>query len=106
MIIEEAERADQEAVHAEQESQTSYASFVTETNSCLAANQKEIVNKSEAKAQAEADKQTAEQDLKTTMSDLETLTAYKGQLHADCDYILKNFDLRQAARQAEIDAIA
>jgi len=105
MIIEEAKRADEAAVKDEQGAQTAYASLVSETNNSLAANSKEIVNKSEAKAQADMDHETAKQDLDTTMAALETLSSYNGQLHTDCDYILKNFDLRQTARQAEIDAI-
>merc|ERR1719238_2515059 len=53
MIIEDAKRAEEEAVIDEQAAQTAYASFVTETNAVLEQAQKDVVNKSAAKAQAE-----------------------------------------------------
>merc|ERR1719261_2454034 len=65
MIIEEAKRADESAVKDEQEAQKAYASLVSETNNSLEANAKEIVNKSEAKAQADMAHETAKQDLDT-----------------------------------------
>jgi len=36
---------------------------------------------------------------------LEGLNDTNGDLHKACDYSLKNFDTRQAARAAEIDAL-
>ena len=105
MIIEDAKRAEEEAVIDEQAAQTAYASFVTETNAVLDQAQKDVVNKSMAKAQAEGDLQETTESHKTTLADLEDLHKYNGQLHADCDYILKNFKIRQEARLQEIEAI-
>jgi len=39
------------------------------------------------------------------MTDLESLAAYLGDLHQDCDYILKNFEIRQGGRSQEIEAL-
>merc|ERR1719238_1251911 len=105
MIIEDAKRAEEEAVIDEQAAQTAYASFVTETNAVLEQAQKDVVNKSMAKAQAEGDLEETTESHKTTLADLEDLHKYNGQLHADCDYILKNFKIRQEARLQEIEAI-
>merc|ERR1719421_1199703 len=105
MIIEDAKRAEEEAVIDEQAAQTAYASFVTETNAVLDQAQKDVVNKSMAKAQAEGDLEETTESHKTTLADLEDLHKYNGQLHADCDYILKNFKIRQEARLQEIEAI-
>ncbi len=58
-----------------------------------------------AKAKADADLEVTNEDLKTTSADLITLSQLNGQLHADCDFILKNFDVRQKARGEEIEAI-
>merc|ERR1712107_259318 len=33
------------------------------------------------------------------------LSAYNAELHASCDFILKNFDIRQTARDEEIEAL-
>jgi hypothetical protein len=105
MIIEDAKRAEEEAVIDEQAAQTAYASFVTETNAVLEQAQKDIVDKSAAKAQAEGDHEETSEALKVTKADLEGLHKYSGELHADCDYLLKNFDIRQEARAQEIEAI-
>merc|ERR1719456_1434901 len=105
MIIEDAKRAEEEAVVDEQAAQTAYASFVTETNAVLEQAQKDIVDKSAAKAQAEGDHEETSEALKQTKADLEGLHNYNGELHADCDFVLKNFDIRQEARAQEIEAI-
>merc|ERR1719375_963668 len=56
MIIEDAQKEEAELVVDEQNSQEAYASFVQETNSCLAACQKSITEKTEAKSAADAEK--------------------------------------------------
>ena len=33
------------------------------------------------------------------------LGKYESQLHTSCDYVLKNFEMRQTARQEEMDAL-
>merc|ERR1719218_512401 len=105
MIIEEAKRAEEEAVIDEQSAQTAYASFVTETNAVLEQANKDITDKSAAQAAAEKAVVETEESLKNTLADIEDLKKYEGQLHADCDYILKNFKIRQEARAQEIEAI-
>merc|ERR1719375_1741677 len=55
-IIEDATSEEAELVVDEQNAQEAYASFVEETNSCLAACQKSITEKTEAKSAADAEK--------------------------------------------------
>lgn len=104
-IIQEAEHADKEAVAAEQESQEAYANFVANTNEALDTYEKAIAGKTEAKEKATADKLTAGQDLQATERALADLGSVNKALHLDCDYVLKNFNIRQTARQEEIEAI-
>merc|ERR1719482_1329409 len=59
-IIEDAERDEQELVHDEQKAQEGYASFVQETNDCLAACQQSITEKEEALSATDADKAETE----------------------------------------------
>lgn len=105
MIIQDAEQADAEAVRAEQEAQAAYAEMVANTNSMLDAAEKAVTEKSAAKAKAEGNKITAEKDLKVTVDTLEDLHGVNVALHSNCDYVLKNFNIRQQARQDEIDSI-
>merc|ERR550537_1547229 len=64
-----------------------------------------IVTKSEFKAQTESDKVETDKSKDTTLATLEDLAGESTALHADCDYTLKNFDLRQTARGQEVEAL-
>merc|ERR1719281_2412987 len=94
MIIEDAKREEAELVLSEQDAQEAYAGFVQETNKCLAACETSISEKTESKSAADA----VEAEL-TSLKDLNI------GLHADCDFLLENFEIRQTARKEEMDAI-
>merc|ERR1719498_2352795 len=93
-VINDAKAMEKEAIQAEQDSQAAYESFVKSTNDSIAANQRDIVSKTEA-----------EEDHKATMSELEQLAAYAADLHKSCDFVLDNFTTRQEARAQEIEAL-
>jgi hypothetical protein len=105
-IITDAKVMETEAITAEQDSQSAYESFVKNTNDSIASAQKAIINMKESKAKAEESLTQADEDLKATMSELEQLAAYAADLHKSCDFTLKNFDVRQAGMQQEIEALA
>jgi len=39
------------------------------------------------------------------VGELESLAAYEADLHDECDFVLKNFEIRQKARLQEMEAI-
>lgn len=47
----------------------------------------------------------AHADLNAIVDELEQLAKYNAKLHADCDYLIKNFEARQEGRTAEIEAL-
>jgi len=104
-IIQDAETADKEAVAGEQKSQEAYSTFVANTNDNLDSYEKSIAGKTEAKDKATADKLTTKQDLEAVKGALGDLNDENKALHLSCDYLLKNFNIRQTARQEEIEAI-
>jgi len=104
-IIQDAEAADQEAVAGEQQSQEAYAAFVANTNEMLASYEKSIAGKTESKDKATADKLTTNQDLTSTETSLVDLNDQNKAFHLSCDYLLKNYNIRQTARQEEMEAI-
>merc|ERR1712232_194509 len=104
-IISDAKAMEAEAIRAEEDSQKAYEDFVKETNGSIEAKNKDIVNKSDEKAKAEADLTEAKVARDNTLLDLEQLSNYNGELHSSCDYILKNFDVRQTARDEEVEAL-
>jgi len=104
-IVNDAKMMEQEAIHDETDAQKAYETFVQDTNLSIDEKTKSVVNKTANKAQAEADKVAAEEELDSTNLELEQLANYKADLHKSCDFTLKNFDLRQDARDQEVEAL-
>jgi len=105
-IIDESHEAEMDAISGEAESQAGYEEFIKNSNDAISAAQKEITAKSDSKSETEATKVQAEGDRQTALGDAEALAQYKAELHGSCDFLLKNFDLRQSAIQQEIDGLA
>ena len=104
-IIADAKAMEAEAIRAEEDAQKAYEDFVKETNASIEAKSEDIVNKSESKAKAEADLVEAKESKEATMLELEQLSNYNAQLHQSCDFVMKNFELRQTARDEEVEAL-
>jgi len=104
-IINDAKAMEAEAIRGEEDSQKAYEDFVQETNLSIDAKTKDITNKSEMKARAESDKVEAETEKEAVMGELEQLMNENADLHKSCDFTLKNFELRQTARDDEIEAL-
>merc|ERR1719265_392533 len=94
-----------EAIRAEEDSQQSYEDFVKDTNTSIEAKTKDIVSKTEMKAKAEGETVEAETELESTMGEIEQLMNENADLYKSCDFTLKNFELRQTARDDEIEAL-
>jgi len=105
MTIADAKRLKDESIAAEQEQQTTYEKLVADTSAEISADSKSIMDKSEAKATAETEKAETEASLKGTEKEIADLEAFAIQLHSSCDFVMKNFELRQTARADEIDAL-
>merc|ERR1712238_202015 len=60
---------------AEREAQAAYEKLIADSNASIRALQQEVVSKTQAK------------------------------VHAECDYVLKNFDVRQQSRREEVVAL-
>jgi hypothetical protein len=104
-IIDDAKAMEAETIRAEEDAQKAYEDFVKETNASTEAKSNDIVNKSELKAKAEGDHINAKQDKDAAMLELEQLSNYNAELHQSCDFVVKNFDLRQTARDEEVEAL-
>jgi len=104
-IINDAKAMEAETIRAEEDAQKAYEDFVKESNRSIEEKSKDIVNKSESKAKAEGDLVQAQADKEAVMLELEQLSNYNAQLHQSCDFVLKNFELRQTARDEEVEAL-
>jgi len=104
-IISDAKAMEAEAIRSEEDAQKAYEDFVKETNASIEAKSKEIVNKSEEKAKAESDLVETKEAKEAVMLELEQLSNYNAELHQSCDFVMKNFDVRQTARDEEVEAL-
>merc|ERR1719387_377375 len=104
-IIDDAKALEAEATRAEEESQKAYEDFVTETQASIEEKSKDIVNKSEEKSKDIVNKSEAETDKENVMLELDQLSNEAADLHKTCDFVMKNFDIRQSARDDEIEGL-
>merc|ERR1719297_581397 len=104
-IVNDAKAMEAEAIRSEEDAQKAYEDFVKETNASIEAKSKEIVNKSEEKAKAESELVETKESKEAVMLELEQLSNYNAELHQSCDFVMKNFDVRQTARDEEVEAL-
>jgi len=104
-IINDAKTMEAEVIRAEEDAQKAYEDFVKDSNASIQEKSKSQVNKTENRAKAEEDLNQATQDKENALLELEQLSNYNAELHASCDFIMKNFEIRQTARDEEIEAL-
>merc|ERR1719169_21459 len=105
MTIADAERLEKESIEAEQTQQTEYGKLVSDAAAEIAADNNSIAEKTEERADAETEKNEVETSLEATNKAIEDLGKYATEVHSACDFVLKNYALRQTARGDEISAL-
>jgi hypothetical protein len=104
-IIHDAKMMEKEAIQGEDQAQKAYEAFVKDTNFSIEQKSRDLVNKAEEKGKTEQEKVETKKELSSVMGELESLYSANADLHKSCDFILKNFQLRQTARDEEIQAL-
>jgi len=104
-IINDAKNLEKDAIKSEEDAQKAYEDLVNNTNNSIAEKNRDITNKSEEKARAEGDKATTTVDHEETVTELAQLSNEKADLQSECGFLLQNFEVRQAGRAAEIEAL-
>merc|ERR1719329_947119 len=105
-IIADVKATVDEAMRSETDSHSAYENFMKDSNKSIKKTTQAISDMTGAKAKAKVDLTMAETDFKDTMTDLQNLDTTNADVHKSCDFVLKNFDARQQARAAEMDALA
>merc|ERR1719506_1011001 len=95
----------QAAEFDEKDAQEEYEDMMAKSAEKRATDSKTITEKEEQKAGAEGDLEDAKAADKAAKKELLALGEYIADLHAKCDFLLENFDLRKEARAGEIDAL-
>jgi DNA repair exonuclease SbcCD ATPase subunit len=89
----------------EKNAQQEYETFMQDSAAKRAADSKSITDDEQAKAELEAELQRlAEETTSKTNEAMATAESIK-DLHADCDWLISNFEARKAARSAEVDSL-
>merc|ERR1719454_1500757 len=94
-----------EAEATEKDAQGDYEQFMADSANKRAEDSKTLTDKEGALANLEEmlDSQTSEKT--STEKTLEATNSYIASLHADCDWLIKYFDMRKEARANEVDAL-
>merc|ERR1711988_1414110 len=105
MLVADLDKEMQEMEFEEKDAQGEYEKFTREAAEKRVTDSKSITDKEAAKADAEGlvEKETREKtdSMKKMMATMEFLK----NLHADCDWLLQNFDVRKEARAGEVDSL-
>eukprot|EP00931_Biecheleriopsis_adriatica_P043667 TRINITY_DN24958_c0_g2_i1.p1 TRINITY_DN24958_c0_g2~~TRINITY_DN24958_c0_g2_i1.p1 ORF type:complete len:654 (+),score=269.33 TRINITY_DN24958_c0_g2_i1:84-2045(+) len=104
-LIADAKEMEVEATAAERESQADYEQFGKESIATLAAKNKEMTDKADAKAKAEKKLVQTRESKEGVEAEIEGLADTSVQLHESCDFLLQNFDARQKAQAEEVEAL-
>jgi len=104
-IIDDAKAMENEAIVDEENAQKAYENFVKESNSSTEEKELEAINKKEEKAKADEVLVESTEGRDAAIGELETLAEANAALHQSCDFVMKNFELRQSSRDEEIQAM-
>merc|ERR1711935_559663 len=89
----------------EKDAQHDYEGFMSDASAKRAEDSKAITDKESAKAETETELQSNSDDKKSKTIEAMETAKYLGGLHQECDWLLKNFEARNEARNGEIDAL-
>merc|ERR1719171_1363537 len=89
----------------EKDAQKEYETFMEDASEKRAQDSKAITDNESAKAETETELQANKDNKKSTLIEAMETAKYISGLHGDCDWLLKYYDARKAARSGEIDAL-
>jgi len=94
-----------EAENEEKTAQKDYAELMADSQETRAQDAKSLTGKKSTKAETEATLMTTKETRGATSTDLKMTRTYIQDLHASCDFIMQNFDLRKEARNNEVEGL-
>jgi len=94
-----------EAETEEKLAQEEYEELMADSAAKRASDSKSMTEKEGVKASTEAALAEDETNLKDTKGELMATMEYEASLHAECDWLIKFFDMRKEARAGEIDSM-
>jgi chromosome segregation ATPase len=104
-LIQDLEKEMTEAELTEKDAQQDYETMMTDSKEKRAQDSKSLLDKEGALADLEASLGDHKGNLESTKKELSATNDFISNLHLDCDFLLKYFDMRKEARTNEIDAM-
>jgi len=104
-IVADIDKEITESETAEKLAQEDYETLMADSAEKRALDSKTLTEKAGVKANTEAELAHKTGEHKSTLKELMATEEYIGALHAECDWLLKYFDMRKEARVGEIDSL-
>merc|ERR1719160_560815 len=106
MIIKDLENGIKDMEYEEKTAQDDYAELMADSQATRKGDTKALTGKTTTKAETEDALMTAKETRSATATDLKQVQTVIQDLHAACDFIMQNFDLRKEARTNEIELVS
>jgi len=104
-IIHDLEMEMKDMENAEKTGQADYADLMSECQETRAQNEKGITDKSAAKADLEAKLVDSKDTAAKADEEMAIIKTAIADLHASCDFLIQNYDMRKEARANEMDGL-
>jgi len=105
LLIKDLDKEMTEAETNEEDSQKDYEQSMRDATEKRSSDSKAMTEKASAKAKLETALEEHKEGKASAGKELMATMQYIGNLHSDCDWLMKYFDVRQEARASEIDAL-
>jgi len=105
LLIKDLDKEMQESTVEEKNAQKEYEGMMADSAQKRAEDSKLMTEKEAMKAQLETELETSKEGKASTTKELMATLEYTASLHKECDWLLKNFDVRKEARASEVDAL-
>jgi len=105
LLVKDLDKEMTESETSEKDAQADYAGTMQRSSEKRTTDSKLLTEKSVGKADTEAALEAHTESKEATTKELMGTESYMASLHAECDWLLKYFDMRAEARTSEIDAL-
>merc|ERR1719274_338309 len=105
MLLKELQDGITEAEHEEETAQKDYERLMSDSQASRTKMADSITTKEAAKAELDSKIVATKEEKASLEIELSNIKQYLVELHAKCDFILENFDMRKAARENEVEGL-
>merc|ERR1740121_2394858 len=105
LLIADLDKDMTEARADERDAQGDYEQLMSDSAEKRSADSKSLSEKQAAKADTQATVEGHENDKASATNELAATNKYIAELHAECDWLMKYFDVRKQARADEMDSL-